>query len=212
MIDQLFAFTQVDPLQAYADLLVYARRVFNQRVAHAALSRQRVERLHIGSGKDYQAGWFNVDILPRSVPDAILDLSLPQQWPLELDSPIQGPVRLEAGTLQRVYANNVLEHVHEPAHLDDQLSGPAAGIGHLRHRSALRESPQRLAGPHARARLQHQILDLLHRLVLVPGLLEYRFKVTRFTFLDGQLRRARSPRRTSCASPWKRWPPAWPSA
>lgn len=193
MIDQLFAFTQVDPLQAYADLLVYARKVFNQRVATLPLSRQRVERLHIGSGKDYQAGWFNVDILPRSVPDAILDLSQAQQWPLELDSPIQGPVRLEAGTLERVYANNVLEHVHDLPTLMTNCLDLLQESGIFDIEVPYEKAPSAWQDPtHVRAFNTKSWIYYTDWFWYL-GWLEYRFKVTRFTFLDGQLRPCEEP-------------------
>ena len=67
--------------------------------------------MHIGSGKDYKLGWFNVDILETAMPDAVLDLAAAQVWPLKMHSNTVGPVELSVGGLDAIYANNVLEHV-----------------------------------------------------------------------------------------------------
>jgi len=68
-------------------------------------------RLNLGSGKDYLPGWLNVDILERSQPDLVLDLSRPVRLPLAATSSTLGGVTLAAGSLEVIHANNVLEHV-----------------------------------------------------------------------------------------------------
>jgi SAM-dependent methyltransferase len=73
--------------------------------------RWRPTRLHIGSGKDYKLGWFNIDILEASQPDAVLDLARPQAWPQVIASDSLGDVELREASLSTIYANNVLEHV-----------------------------------------------------------------------------------------------------
>jgi SAM-dependent methyltransferase len=78
-----------------------------RRRAPAAAPR----RMNLGSGKDYLAGWINVDVLDRSRPDLVLDLSQKLSLPLALSSPTLGEVQLAAGSLEVIYANNVLEHV-----------------------------------------------------------------------------------------------------
>lgn len=101
-------FAGFDPLEdavAVGDLL--------DQVARSLPARERrlVRQIHIGSGRAYMPGWFNVDIDAATRPDAVLDLSQPLHWPLDVDSPTTGPMRLEAGEVQHIYANNVLEHV-----------------------------------------------------------------------------------------------------
>lgn len=187
-IEQLQRFSEADPLQAYADLLVYARKVFNQRVAALTFARQPVSRLHIGSGKDYKPGWFNVDILPRSMPDALLDLSRPQIWPLDIESPTQGPVRLATGTLERIYANNVLEHVHDlPTLMSNCLDLLRQG-GVFDIEVPYEKAPSAWQDPtHVRAfnkRSWVYYTDWFWYL----GWLEHRFQLRQFTFLDAQLR------------------------
>jgi len=187
-IEQLQRFTEADPLQAYADLLVYARKVFNQRVPALTFSRQAVTRLHIGSGKDYKPGWFNVDILPRSMPDALLDLSRSQEWPLDIDSPTQGPVRLAADTLERIYANNVLEHVHDLPSLMSNCLALLKNGGVFDIEVPYEKAPSAWRDPtHVRAfntRSWVYYTDWFWYL----GWLDHRFQLKQFTFLDGQLR------------------------
>lgn len=192
-IAQLQAFSQVDPLQEYADLLVHARKVFNQRMATLPVSRQPVTRLHIGSGKDYKPGWFNVDILPRSMPDALLDLSQPQSWPLELDSPMQGPLRLEAGTLDQVYANNVLEHVNDlPTLMTNCLDLLKEG-GVFDIEVPYEKAPSAWQDPtHVRAFNTKSWIYYTDWFWYL-GWLTHRFQLKQFAFLDAQLRPCQEP-------------------
>lgn len=71
----------------------------------------RPARINVGSGRDYLMGWLNLDVLAEAQPDALLDLAQPLALPLELESRFAGPVRLEAGSVDLVFASNVLEHV-----------------------------------------------------------------------------------------------------
>jgi len=107
----LDVFQQADPIEAYADALAFALGVQKVRQASRPITRSTVQRLHIGSGKDYRPGWFNIDIQASTRPDAVLDLGSAQTWPLQLDSPLAGPVTLAAGQVEHIHASNVLEHV-----------------------------------------------------------------------------------------------------
>ena len=106
---QLGAFRAADPADGYAAALCYAFEA--QRAQRRAPAAAAQRRLHIGSGKDYRAGWLNVDILDSAQPDIRVDLSRPQAWPASFASPFWGDVQLQAGATDLIYANNVLEHV-----------------------------------------------------------------------------------------------------
>ncbi len=109
--DKLRSFQAHDVIEQYADTLAFAcgyRKVQAQRMPAGPW---RPTRLHIGSGKDYKLGWFNIDILQSSQPDAVLDLAKPQAWPRLIASDALGDVELHEGSLSAIYANNVLEHV-----------------------------------------------------------------------------------------------------
>jgi SAM-dependent methyltransferase len=108
---KLGAFRSHDVIEQYADALAFGcgyRKVQAQRMTPGPW---RPTQLHIGSGKDYRLGWFNVDVLAMAQPDAVLDLAKPQAWPQVVASDSLGAVELHPGTLNTIYANNVLEHV-----------------------------------------------------------------------------------------------------
>ena len=100
-----------DPLEAYADLVAFASG-FQQGFARVrAPGPWRPRAINLGSGKDYKPTWLNIDILDRAEPDLVLDLGQPMTLPIQASSRMGGTVRLEAGSLDLIYANNVLEHV-----------------------------------------------------------------------------------------------------
>jgi hypothetical protein len=100
-----------DPLAQYAELLEFAEG-FRQGFARTRpVEPWRPRAINLGSGKDYKPTWLNIDILDRAEPDLVLDLGKPVTLPYEAPTQLGGTVRLEAGTLELIYANNVLEHV-----------------------------------------------------------------------------------------------------
>lgn len=104
-------FESADPIEAYAELLAFASGFVGAHHERRPAGPWLPARINLGSGKDYQPGWLNVDVLARAEPDLVLDLSKPCDLPLDLHSPTQGPVRLEPGSVDLINANNVLEHV-----------------------------------------------------------------------------------------------------
>jgi SAM-dependent methyltransferase len=109
---KLARFHGADALHGLRPLVQFLERVARD---HAAARRKApapaLRRLNLGSGKDYMTGWINVDILERSRPDLVLDLSRKVDLPLTLQSPTLGEVTLAPGSLEVIHANNVLEHV-----------------------------------------------------------------------------------------------------
>ncbi len=114
---QLQSFEAADAIEPYATALAFAAGY--GRVHHEKRPTEpwRPERINLGSGRDYKAGWLNLDILERSEPDLLLDLSAPLQLPLQINVPRSGPIELAEHSVQRIYANNVLEHVPDLATL-----------------------------------------------------------------------------------------------
>ena len=108
---KLASFAQHDVLDQYAHALSQGALHQPQRLARSGAAPWRPTRLHIGSGTDYKPGWFNVDILQSAQPDAVLDLAQPLAWPVKMQSSLVGPVELHPGSLDTIFANNVLEHV-----------------------------------------------------------------------------------------------------
>jgi SAM-dependent methyltransferase len=104
-------FEAADPVEEYATALAFAAGYCRVHHERRPSEPWRPERINLGSGRDYKAGWLNVDILDRAEPDLVLDLSAALELPLRLDSPRSGPVELAEDSVALIYANNVLEHV-----------------------------------------------------------------------------------------------------
>ena len=104
-------FRASDPIEAYADLLAFATGFRGEDRKRQGSAPWRPDRLNLGSGKDYQAGWLNIDIVERAQPDLLLDLAQPLPLPHAATSVTHGPVLLEEASLDVINANNVLEHV-----------------------------------------------------------------------------------------------------
>jgi SAM-dependent methyltransferase len=69
------------------------------------------KRLNIGSGKDFQADFLNIDINDHWAPDIVADVS--GEFPAASAYPTVrfGEVVIEPGTFDQIIANDVLEHV-----------------------------------------------------------------------------------------------------
>lgn len=68
-------------------------------------------RMNLGSGKDYRAGYLNVDIDPGVEPDLLLDLGQRLDWPLNVDTSAYGAIRLDACMFDEILSIDVLEHI-----------------------------------------------------------------------------------------------------
>lgn len=100
-------FKSADPLESYRSAYQQLQAALPERAAEV----WRPTWLNLGSGKDYKAGWLNLDILESAQPDVVLDLAQPLALPLQANSPLAGELLLEEGQIELIYANNVLEHV-----------------------------------------------------------------------------------------------------
>jgi SAM-dependent methyltransferase len=100
-----------DSLDSYEDLLSFVIGYMAGHARHKPSDAWRPSRINLGSGKDYQPGWLNLDILDRTEPDLVLDLAQPHRLPLSATTRYGSEVILEEGSVDVVNANNVLEHV-----------------------------------------------------------------------------------------------------
>jgi SAM-dependent methyltransferase len=108
---QLKAWRSHDPVEAYAELLAFAAGYFGGHVQHQPEGRHRPTLINLGSGKDYKPNWLNLDVIDRAEPDLVLDLGRPQEFPIRTTTRFGLEIELTPGCIERVYANNVLEHV-----------------------------------------------------------------------------------------------------
>jgi hypothetical protein len=110
---QLEAFAGSDTLEQFAEVLAFGLGTHLVDSARRTSGPRTVRQLHIGSGKSYRQGWFNIDIQASTRPDALLDLSRQLELPMLLSSPYAGPSLLAPGEVEHIHADNVLEHVHD---------------------------------------------------------------------------------------------------
>ena len=68
-------------------------------------------KLNAGSGKDFKPDCLNIDISPQWNPDIVLDLGVPLDSAKTHDTRRFGVVRLAPGAFERIYANDVIEHI-----------------------------------------------------------------------------------------------------
>ncbi len=186
----LVSFRESDPLEAYADLLAFAvgyGRAHHERRPQGAW---RPTQLHLGSGKDYKPGWLNVDVLARAEPDLLLDLSQPQALPLRARSDTVGPVELDAGQFDLVFANNVLEHVPDLPGLMTQVLRLLRVGGKLVIEVPYEHAPTAWQDPtHVRAMNENSWLYYTDWFWYL-GWLEHRFAVRESGYLDIELKQA----------------------
>lgn len=71
--------------------------------------------LHVGSGKNFQAQWLNLDVEARWRPDLVYDLGqpLPADGCIRADTERFGPIVLGAESFDQIVAQDVLEHIRE---------------------------------------------------------------------------------------------------
>lgn len=100
-----------DPVEEYAELMAFCSGYFQGHVQERRSDLWRPTRINLGSGKDYKPNWLNLDVIAQAAPDLILDLGSPQTFPILAKSRFGLDVLLEEGSIDSVYANNVLEHV-----------------------------------------------------------------------------------------------------
>jgi SAM-dependent methyltransferase len=177
-----------DPVDAYAGLMAFGAGVFQVHAQRQGSDPWRPALVNLGSGKDYKPGWLNVDVLDRAEPDVVLDLGQPVAWPVRAPLRFGGEVVLEPGSVQALYANNVLEHVPDlPTLMGNALELLAEGglfeieVPYERALTAWQDPT------HVRALNEKSWLYYTEWFWYL-GWFEHRFEITAASWLDGQLR------------------------
>lgn len=185
---KLAAFAQHDPIEAYADLLAFAAGFRQAHGQTRGTEAWQPTRINLGSGKDYKPGWLNIDILERAEPDLVLDLGRPVQLPLELSSCRRGRVRLEPGSIELVYANNVLEHVPDLTQLMGNVLAMLKDGGQFVIEVPYEHAPTAWQDPtHLRALNENSWLYYTDWFWYL-GWFDHRFEIAEFQWLDLQLK------------------------
>jgi SAM-dependent methyltransferase len=176
-----------DVAQQYADALAFAigfQQVHGHRIGRAPW---RPTHLNFGSGKDYKAGWLNIDILEKAQPDVVLDLAKAHSFPLRLESATVGPIELDAARVRVIYAKNVLEHVTDLVQLMTNCLTLLVPGGELRIEVPYERAPTAWQDPtHVRAMNENSWIYYADWFWYL-GWFEWRFQVGKFAFLDAKL-------------------------
>jgi len=181
-------FEAADPIEAYADALAFAAGFGGAHHERRPAGAWVPERINLGSGRDYKSGWLNLDVIERAQPDLLLDLARPLVLPLEAVSPTAGPLRLEAGSVQRIHASNVLEHVTDLPGLMTNCLALLADGGEMHVEVPYERAPTAWQDPtHVRAMNENSWLYYTDWFWYL-GWFEHRFAVTASTWLDAQLK------------------------
>jgi hypothetical protein len=101
---RLETWRQHDPMEAYADLLAFAAGYLRGwRQAHDTSAPWRPRQVQLMAGTDHRPGCLHLDLTARSEPDLIADLGAePLVLPLDLETRFGSPLRLEAGSMERI--------------------------------------------------------------------------------------------------------------
>jgi len=117
-----------DPLPRFADMLDFASGFQKGFASLRDPAPWSPRAIHLAAGADYKPGWLNIDASDASQPDLVLDLAQPLSLPCELPTPHGGTVRLEADSVELVFADAALARSADlPATLSNVLQLLQAG-------------------------------------------------------------------------------------
>jgi SAM-dependent methyltransferase len=185
--EQLARFPSFDPIEAYADLLAFAAGFGRAHQERRPATPWLPKRINLGSGKDYKPGWLNLDVLDRTQPDLVLDLGKPRCWPLTAEGEFGGAVRLEAGSVETIHANNVLEHVPDLPQLMGNCLALLQEGGMLEIEVPYEKSPTAWQDPtHLRAMNENSWIYYTEWFWYL-GWFEHRFEIVQSSWLDLRL-------------------------
>jgi SAM-dependent methyltransferase len=181
-------FRAADSIEEYADLLAFAIGFHGKHQLTVTDEPWRPKLINLGSGKSYQSGWLNLDVAEPSEPDLLLDLSLPMEFPATLNSATVGPVLLAEGSVERINANNVLEHVGDLPVLMTQCLNLLATGGEMCVEVPIERAITAWQDPtHVRAMNENSWLYYTEWFWHL-GWFEHRFEATDSTYLDLMLK------------------------
>lgn len=109
--NQLENFSKLDAAENFSEIIEFSKGYHTAHKEKISKEAWEPTRMNLGSGKDYKLGWLNVDIIPRTEPDIVADLSQPLKLPQQFNSSTYGKIILSPDQFDIIYANNVLEHV-----------------------------------------------------------------------------------------------------
>jgi SAM-dependent methyltransferase len=184
---QLQAFVKTDASPSWQLAKVYCQAFWDLGGQEKAQQIWRPTQMNLGSGKDYKAGWLNVDILERTQPDLVLDLGQQVTFPITARTLGGGNVLLEENSLDAIYANNVLEHVPDLPCLMTNLLALLKENGEIEIEVPFEKSMTAWQDPtHLRAMNLNSWLYYTSWFWYL-GWFEHRFEMVHFQWLDSKV-------------------------
>jgi hypothetical protein len=184
---QLHAFEKTDASASWQLAHMYCQAFWDLGGQEKAQQIWQPTRMNLGSGKDYKAGWFNVDILERTQPDLVLDLGQKVTFPVTAQTIGGGNVLLEENSLDAIYANNVLEHVPDLPCLMTNLLALLKEVGEIEIEVPFEKSMTAWQDPtHLRAMNLNSWLYYTSWFWYL-GWFEHRFEMVHFQWLDSKV-------------------------
>lgn len=181
---QLDHFASTDAIESYAEVLSFATGYTSVHARHRLAAPWRPTRINIGSGRDYRLGWLNLDVLARTEPDCVLDLSNHQNLPILMPSVTCGPILIESGQIDEIHASQVLEHIPNLAAFMTQCLSLLREGGKMVITVPHEQAPTAWQDPtHVRAMNENSWLYYTDWFWYL-GWFEYRFHITRSHYLD----------------------------
>jgi SAM-dependent methyltransferase len=182
----LQAFEQADPIEAYADLLAFAAGFGMAHAERRPTEAWQPRRVLIGSGADYRPGWLNIDEDEATQADLVGDLSQPITLPFEDHLPQTGPVSLQAGSVELIYAGAALERAADvPRFMRNCLDLLQVG-GKLLVQVAHEQAFDTWQNPQHRRAFNEKTWLSFSQQFWQLGWFEHRFHVADFEYLDAQ--------------------------
>lgn len=184
---QLKAWKLQDPVEAYADLMAFAAGYFQGHAKSKPKEAWRPTQINLGSGKDYKAGWLNLDVIDRAEPDLVLDLGEALTFPIRVKTRFGADMVLEAGNVDQVCANNVLQKTSSLVPFMTNVLTLLAPGGTLEIEVPYERAPTAWQDPkHVRAFNSNSWIYYTHWFWYL-GWFEYRFEIVQQDWLDASL-------------------------
>jgi SAM-dependent methyltransferase len=180
------AFERADPIEAYADLLAFVAGFGTAHAERRPTAPWQPTRVLIGSGADYRPGWLNIDADEAAQADVVGDFSQPITLPFVDHLSQTGPVDLQPGSVELIYAGTALEQASDvPRFMRNCLDLLQMGgklVVQVAHEHALDawQDPS-----HRRAFNEKTWLSFTQQFWQL-GWFEHRFHVSDFDYLDAQ--------------------------
>lgn len=181
---QLQAFTTTDSHAQWELAFGYCEALWHHTETARQQSVWQPRSMNLGPAKDYRLGWLNVDVLGREQADLTIDMGQPIALPFQAKTVSGGRVRLEAGSLDIIRAQNVLEYVPDLNRLMTNLLALLREDGELEIEVACENAGSSWKDPASLRTLDKASWLNFTQSFWDAGWIDYRFELTELGWLD----------------------------